>query len=68
MEIPLKVYIDEDGIIPIEVKSGSNVKSASLNMYVEEFKPKYAIRFSTRNFEFENNIKSIPLYATFCIK
>lgn len=67
-EIDFTLYSDEDGIIPIEVKSGSNVKSASLNRYVEEFKPKYAIRFSMRNFGFENNIKSIPLYATFCIK
>ena len=67
-EIDFALYTDEDGIIPIEVKSGNNVKSVSLNMYIEEFKPKYAIRFSTRNFGFENNIKSIPLYAAFCIK
>lgn len=37
-------------------------------MYINEYKPKYAIRFSTRNFELEKNIKSIPLYAAFCIK
>ena len=66
-EIDFVLYSDDDGIIPIEVKSGNNVKSVSLKMYVDEFKPKYAIRFSTRNFGFENNIKSIPLYATFCI-
>ncbi len=30
-------------------------------------KPKYAIRISAKNFGFENNIKSIPLYATFLI-
>ena len=57
-----------DGIIPIEVKSGINNKSKSLNVYIEYNKPKYAIRLSTRNFGFENNIKSIPLYATFCFK
>ena len=67
-EIDFALYSSEDGIIPIEVKSGNNVKSASLNRYIEEFKPKYSIRFSTRNFGFENNIKSIPLYAAFCIK
>lgn len=49
-------------------KSGNNVKSVSLNIYINKFKPKYAIRFSTRNFGFENNIKSIPLYAAFCVK
>lgn len=67
-EIDFVLYSQEDGIIPIEVKSGNNVKSVNLNMYINEYKPKYAIRFSTRNFEFENNIKSIPLYAFFCIK
>ena len=67
-EIDFVLYSEEDGLIPIEVKSGNNVKSVSLNMYINEYKPKYAIRFSTRNFGFENNIKSIPLYAVFCIK
>lgn len=66
-EIDFVLYSEKDGIIPIEVKSGNNVKSASLNMYIDEYKPKYAIRFSTRNFGFENNIKSIPLYAVFCV-
>lgn len=67
-ETDFVLYSDEDGIIPIEVKSGNNVKSVSLNIYINKFKPKYAIRFSTRNFGFENNIKSIPLYAAFCVK
>lgn len=67
-EIDFLLYSEEDGIIPIEVKSGNNVRSVSLNMYINEYKPKYAIRFSTRNFGFENNIKSIPLYAVFCVK
>ena len=36
-------------------------------LYIKENKPKYAIRISTKNFGFENNIKSVPLYATFLI-
>lgn len=67
-EIDFVLYSEEDGIIPIEVKSGNNVKSVSLNMYIKEHNPKYAIRFSTRNFGYEKNIKSVPLYAAFCIK
>ena len=55
------------GIIPIEVKASSNVSSKSLNKYVDKYKPNYAIRISTKNFGFENNIKSVPLYAVFCI-
>lgn len=54
-------------IIPIEVKSGTNTKSKSLNMFMNINKPKYAIRISGKNFGFVNNIKSVPLYATFCI-
>ena len=55
-------------LIPIEVKSGENVKSDSLKEYVRRFAPSYSIRISERNFGFENNIKSVPLYAAFCIK
>lgn len=67
-EVDFSLYSEEDGIIPIEVKSDNNVRSVSLNLYMKEYNPKYAIRFSTRNFGFENNIKSIPLYAVFCVK
>jgi len=57
----------EDGIIPCEVKSDVNVISKSLNVYVAKYKPKYAIRISAKNFGYENNIKSVPLYAVYCI-
>ena len=66
-EIDFIIY-NEDGLIPIEVKSSDNTKAKSLKTYMERFKPKYAIRISSKNFGFENNIKSIPLYATFLIK
>ncbi|MBR6049623.1 MAG: DUF4143 domain-containing protein, partial [Clostridia bacterium] len=54
-------------LIPVEVKSGDNVKSESLNDYIRLFSPAWSIRISEKNFGFENNIKSIPLYATFCL-
>ena len=56
-----------DGIIPVEIKSGRNVGSKSLGVYVEKFNPPYSIRISAKNFGFENNIKSVPLYAVHCI-
>lgn len=65
-EIDFIIY-NEDGVIPVEVKSGSNVKSTSLNLYMRENKPKYGIRISSKNFGFENHIKSVPLYAAFLI-
>ncbi|MEG1008589.1 MAG: AAA family ATPase [Clostridia bacterium] len=66
-EIDFVIYTD-DGLIPVEVKSKDNITSKSLNMYMKRFNPKYGIRISSKNFGFQNNIKSIPLYATFCIK
>ena len=54
-------------IIAVEVKTGKRAKSKSLNMFVTKYKPAYSIRISQRNFGFENNIKSVPLYAVFCI-
>ena len=66
-EIDFLIYND-DGIIPIEVKANDNIISKSLNVYMEKYKPKYAIRVSSKNFGYENNIKSIPLYAVFLIK
>ena len=57
----------DDKLIPIEVKSADNVRSRSLMVYLEAFKPAYAIRLSTKNLEFKSNIKTVPLYATFCI-
>ena len=58
----------KDGLIPIEVKAGDNVSSKSLKIYMNQYKPNYAIRLSTKNFGVANGIKSVPLYATFCIK
>lgn len=57
-----------NGIIPVEVKANENKKSKSLNYYIENNQPKLAIRISANNFGFTNNIKSVPLYAVFCIK
>ena len=65
-EIDFLIKINGD-IIPIEVKSGRRTNSKSLNEYIKKYNPKYSIRISAKNFGFENNIKSIPLYAVFCI-
>ncbi|HBY21553.1 MAG TPA: ATPase [Clostridiales bacterium] len=55
-------------VIPIEVKSATNTKSKSLNVYKDKYKPKYAIKISGKNFGFVNGIKSVPLYAAYMIK
>lgn len=57
----------ERSIIPIEVKSADNAKAKSLGSYMKAHAPAYAIKIAVKNFGFENGIKTIPLYAAFCI-
>ena len=54
-------------IVPIEVKKGRQNRTKSLGVFMEKYKSEYAIRISKKNFGFENKIKSVPLYAVFCI-
>ena len=62
------VFQDKQGnIIPLEAKSADNVRAKSLKTYISTYEPPYAIRVSARNFGYENRIKSIPLYAVFCL-
>lgn len=60
--------IQRDGqLIPIEVKSADNTRAKSLKIYMETYKPAYAIKLSAKNFGFEDGKKTVPLYAAFCI-
>lgn len=54
-------------LIPIEVKSADNTKAKSLKIYMDAYKPSYAIKLSAKNFGFEDQKKTVPLYAAFCI-
>lgn len=57
----------QGSIIPIEVKAAENTKAKSLGVYIQAYKPEYAIKLSTKNFGFEDSKKAVPLYAAFCI-
>lgn len=67
MEIDFVINTKE-GIIPIEVKSGTHIKSKSLISYLEKNKNVKGIRISGRNFGINNKIISVPLYAAYLIK
>jgi hypothetical protein len=54
-------------IIPIEVKAAAHTQSKSLSVYADTYKPAYSIRISAKNFGFEGGLKSVPLYAAFCL-
>ncbi len=58
----------ENEIIPIEAKSWGSVRSQSLESFCKRYNIKKAIRISAKNFGFENGIKSVPLYAVWCIR
>ena len=55
-------------IIGIEVKKENHTRAKSLNVFVSKYNIDYSIKFSNNNFGFVNNIKSLPLYAAFCLK
>ncbi len=60
--------IQRDGdLIPIEVKSADNVRAKSLKVYIKTYEPAYAIKLSSKNFGYSDGIKTVPLYAAFCI-
>ena len=54
-------------IIPVEVKKGVRTRSASIAIFTKKYNSPFAIRISQKNFGFQNNIRSVPFYAIFCL-
>ena len=54
-------------VMAIEVKKGEHVRSRSLNLFIGTYHPSCAIRLSLKNFGEKDGLKSVPLYAAFCI-
>jgi predicted AAA+ superfamily ATPase len=61
------VIQQQDKIVPIEAKSDLNTKAKSLDTFRKKYNIEKSIRVSAKNFGFENGIKSVPLYAVWCI-
>jgi len=57
------VIQNEEEIIPIEVKSGINIKSVSFKFFCEKYKPAKAIRTSLADYKQESWMTNLPLYA-----
>lgn len=53
----------QNQIIPIEVKAEENLKSKSLNTFVQKFNPGTAIRYSMSPFRQQEWMTNIPLYG-----
>jgi predicted AAA+ superfamily ATPase len=58
--------IQEEGeVIPIEVKSGENLRAKSFRSFCEKYNPDKAIRTSLAPYKNEEWMVNIPLYAVF---
>lgn len=56
--------IQEEGkVIPIEVKSGKNLRAKSFRLFCEKYNPTKAIRTSLTDYKEEEWMTNIPLYA-----
>lgn len=49
-------------VMPIEVKSGQNVKAKSLRIYRDEYQPQLSVRFSLRPLEYNDGLLNLPIY------
>lgn len=53
---------NDASIIPVEVKSGSNLGGRSLRVYIDKYKPEIALRYSMNNLKKDGGILNIPLF------
>lgn len=54
----------DDGVIPIEVKSGvSTGRAKSLQVYRDKYDPPIAVKVSGANYSFDGYVMNVPLYA-----
>lgn len=49
-------------VVPIEVKSGTNVKAKSLRTFRETYHPALSVRFSLRPLEYNDGLLNLPIY------
>lgn len=57
------VVQQKQAVIPIEVKAEENLKAKSLKVYVEQFQPEHAFRFSMADYRELDWLVNVPLYG-----
>lgn len=57
------VFQAKNQIIPLEVKAEENLKSKSLKVYADKYKPSLVFRSSMKPFKYESWLINVPLYA-----
>lgn len=58
---------NEDGVIPLEVKTNENTRSKSVSIFRASHEIPYSIKVSNRNYEYSGQVKHLPYYAMFCL-
>ena len=53
----------KSNVVPVEVKAEKNLQAKSLKVYMEKFKPNYAIRTSMADYKKTENLIDLPLYC-----
>lgn len=61
------IYLKDDLILPVEIFDGDNTRSKNISVLRQKCNFPYAIKISSRNFEFRNETKFVPYYAVFCL-
>lgn len=62
------VVQQKQAVIPIEVKAEENLKAKSLKVYVEQFQPEHAFRFSMADYREQDWLVNVPLYGILPLK
>lgn len=63
LEIDFLLQDEEDEIVPLEVKAETNVKAKNLRQFVADNRPKKAYRISMNDYQQEDWVTNVPLYA-----
>ena len=50
-------------VVPVEVKAETNQQAKSLKAYCQKYSPEYAVRISMKNYQEEECLTNLPLYA-----
>jgi len=61
------VIQQRDSVLPISCKTSRSSKGKSFSVFLSKYALPLGIEISEKNFALEGNIRTIPLYAAFCI-
>lgn len=61
------LMLKDNELIPIEIHTSDNTRSKSINVIRSKYEAPYAIKVSSKNFDYSNQIKFVPYYSVFCL-